>query len=1067
MGRVRTALFRVKVEDNDLEKHGLKIGKVMLAIKKMEAQVAAWRIAQEKNLVSQRRVVALLQAGKISTEEAALAIRDLRAKYVNLTGSINKAVWAMEAQGKKLKELQTISKKTAQVTDSRYSKFIGTATKIGIVTYATKRILDSLQRAAESVNLRDTLTMQMAGFEDKLNAARKATGGLVGDLQLMKSAALMSSFDIPMSNWPEMLGLVSKMAVRTGQDINYLMNSITTGVARLSPRILDNLGITVNLTDAYSSYAIQLGKTSDHLSEVEKRQAVVNVMMDAMREKTEGVNAAMAAGAGLKRLETRLDNFTTNVMGELLGVLEDAGYKIDRLFSSNVSNLQEDRLRSFTLSMKSAITEYNKLKHLGEDTSGVEYELAILNSEQEVYERFPKLMKEMAIEQDKVNERMVTLRETYRAFPGAVLDPEDLKLYNIELNKVNAKSNRLIAAYQGSAIALNHMHEFVKKINERTDLTKAERIAALTETRKKILAYIGDLMKNAHFMSVEQIENASDLNMLTEKWNKLFDEALEKQKPYVFMQKQLNDYMAQTVEYVKQFNMEQAIAMDRINGVSEAQIRLITGQAKLKKIQQEVEAAQKAAQADPTKRQEYYDLVDKLKLEGDRMIITRLQAQAEKDYAAYRRNNFDEYATFTKAQKRAEYKRLGGKKQERYLLQLIAKAHKDILAAARDENLIMYKSQKGFLRGYEQLAARLKALHTAESHYGRSKRKVRIKIEPVYTVKDDKSTLGPIFDISKAAYGIATNTLQPMMWNALAYLQTLLRENSPELKNMFGGDVLDLMLDPKLSKRAEKRVDIFMTGVAKAFSGMKDKFGSDIWDPDMNPLASLFSDSKFKEAAAEYEKTRDRLLSQTGIDINKAMPELHNLYNTWVDIRDVLHDAGSEMRALGYALGTTADRASKFNLVGDTGIKRFRMLSSAATEFGKALEAEGGAANAVAGGMRLLGTVAEAFIKSRKDIAAVEAIMEGAAAWASWAKHDYAAAAAHIVAAGMYAGIAGGLIKLPSGKNSDNNKSGGNAAAGTGGDIHVHVYGPILQSEAERGALINYALQQARSEGRI
>lgn len=63
------------------------------------------------------------------------------------------------------------------------------------------------------------------------------------------------------------------------------VEDFTTGVARESKMILDNLGIIVNISDATESYAATLGKTASELTAVERQSAILTSAMTSL-EKT-------------------------------------------------------------------------------------------------------------------------------------------------------------------------------------------------------------------------------------------------------------------------------------------------------------------------------------------------------------------------------------------------------------------------------------------------------------------------------------------------------------------------------------------------------------------------------------------------------------------------------------------------------------------------------------------------------------------------------------------------------------------------------------------------------------
>lgn len=79
---------------------------------------------------------------------------------------------------------------------------------------------------------------------DLLKGLREATHGTVTDLELMKAAVQANDFRIPLENLGKYLEFAQLKASQTGQSVDYLTNSIVTGLGRQSKQILDNLGIS-------------------------------------------------------------------------------------------------------------------------------------------------------------------------------------------------------------------------------------------------------------------------------------------------------------------------------------------------------------------------------------------------------------------------------------------------------------------------------------------------------------------------------------------------------------------------------------------------------------------------------------------------------------------------------------------------------------------------------------------------------------------------------------------------------------------------------------------------------
>ncbi len=97
-----------------------------------------------------------------------------------------------------------------------------------------------LARQGEGVRLAFE-RLNQPGLLDNLRAA---THGTVTDLELMKAAVKFSDFKLPLEELGSMLAFAQQKAKDTGQSVDYMTDSIVTGLGRKSVLILDNLGIS-------------------------------------------------------------------------------------------------------------------------------------------------------------------------------------------------------------------------------------------------------------------------------------------------------------------------------------------------------------------------------------------------------------------------------------------------------------------------------------------------------------------------------------------------------------------------------------------------------------------------------------------------------------------------------------------------------------------------------------------------------------------------------------------------------------------------------------------------------
>ena len=82
------------------------------------------------------------------------------------------------------------------------------------------------------------------GRGDILDGLREATHGTVTDLELMKAAVKFNDFNLPLEELGTMLAFAQQKAKDTGQSVDYMVESIVTGLGRKSLMILDNLGLS-------------------------------------------------------------------------------------------------------------------------------------------------------------------------------------------------------------------------------------------------------------------------------------------------------------------------------------------------------------------------------------------------------------------------------------------------------------------------------------------------------------------------------------------------------------------------------------------------------------------------------------------------------------------------------------------------------------------------------------------------------------------------------------------------------------------------------------------------------
>ena len=164
--------------------------------------------------------------------------------------------------------------------------------------------------AAEAIQLGSQMQTVGKGFarfgdQAQLEQLRKSTRGLVTDLDLMKATVMAGNFGIPIEQLGGLLEFAKRRAQETGQSVDYLVESIVTGIGRKSPLILDNLGIsTTRLKEKFNGAALEAQSIAD------VAQAVGDIATEELGKMGTAVDTAADK---MVRLSTTWQNFKANV----------------------------------------------------------------------------------------------------------------------------------------------------------------------------------------------------------------------------------------------------------------------------------------------------------------------------------------------------------------------------------------------------------------------------------------------------------------------------------------------------------------------------------------------------------------------------------------------------------------------------------------------------------------------------------------------------------------------------------------------------------------------------------
>lgn len=188
-----------------------------------------------------------------------------------------------------------------------------------------------------------------------LGEMRQASRGTVSDMQLMLSANKALSLGVAQTGEEigELIKVSTVLGRRTGLGQEAALERLMVGIGRLSPRILDDLGIAVNLTRLYRESTSQ---AASELDQSQKIQILLNkVLKDGAEILAEYPQGLEDTASGFERMSAAWSNFIAEV-GQTapFDLLAD-------LVGGTASAMESSRLETNALSGNASSSEIYKL----------------------------------------------------------------------------------------------------------------------------------------------------------------------------------------------------------------------------------------------------------------------------------------------------------------------------------------------------------------------------------------------------------------------------------------------------------------------------------------------------------------------------------------------------------------------------------------------------------------------------------------------------------------------------------------------------------------------------------
>lgn len=196
----------------------------------------------------------------------------------------------------------------------------GVAGIVGIGIAAGGAAVELARSSAEAARTRTAFDNLAADAGESgnqmLEAMRRASGGMVSNADLVASAnrAMLLGVASSSEQLSQLLEVASARGKAMGLSTQQAFGDLVTGIGRMSPMILDNLGIVTGGEKVFKQYAESIGTTADKLSDAEKKQALLNAVVSS----SQGMIANnAAAGEDLASKFERMDAALANAKDAL------------------------------------------------------------------------------------------------------------------------------------------------------------------------------------------------------------------------------------------------------------------------------------------------------------------------------------------------------------------------------------------------------------------------------------------------------------------------------------------------------------------------------------------------------------------------------------------------------------------------------------------------------------------------------------------------------------------------------------------------------------------------------
>ncbi len=353
------------------------------------ATLTAQEQAAEKQALSLAQSMARLDASLKQPAAGALRLRAALADaaYIDPSQGVAALNQIIALEQKAEKEADNLAKKNKGLGPAlprTIDGLSGSAAQVAkgfLSIQAAEKGIDFLRIGAQAADARqslDKLAIQSHTTGAVLvNSLRDAAQGTIRDSVLIQSAnkGIELTQGRITQSLPQLIQIARAAAKSTGDDIGGLFDSLVKGIARGSPKLIDNANIVISESEAYGTFAKSIGKATDQLTDQEKQLATQQAVLAKGAElvKTIGLDANSSA-AQIDRATVAVQNLGTAISTKIAPtagrIAEGVTNIINKGDPSPGATAEKDATQAKLISQATSFDDYAKRLAAANDQLG-------------------------------------------------------------------------------------------------------------------------------------------------------------------------------------------------------------------------------------------------------------------------------------------------------------------------------------------------------------------------------------------------------------------------------------------------------------------------------------------------------------------------------------------------------------------------------------------------------------------------------------------------------------------------------------------------------------------------